>query len=275
MLGMAKMLGNTPPMKGEVWLIFQPAEENGLGAQSVLNDPKFDISQIDWVFALHNLPGVEKHQIVVKEGPFTGHVSTAIIKLHGKTAHAAEPEKGYNPSTSITKILQWAEAHTHNVPTDDSFFLITPVYLTMGEMAYGISAGYGEVHLTIRSWSTDLFQEKCGQFTSYIHEVCDANTIRAEIAWEEEFFSNINDGSAVENVIAAAHTNKLDLHIAEQPFKWGEDFGLFTQKSKGAMFGLGAGKSLPALHNPDYDYPDDITETGIYMFLEIAKQHNY
>ena len=41
------------------------------------------------------------------------------------------------------------------------------------------------------------------------------------------------------------------------------------------MFGLGAGKSLPALHNPDYDYPDDITETGIYMFLEIAKQHNY
>ena len=46
-------------------------------------------------------------------------------------------------------------------------------------------------------------------------------------------------------------------------------FGLFTQKFKGAMFGLGSGEDCPALHNPDYDFPDEIIETGIAMFKEI------
>jgi metal-dependent amidase/aminoacylase/carboxypeptidase family protein len=56
------------------------------------------------------------------------------------------------------------------------------------------------------------------------------------------------------------------------PFKWGEDFGLFTQKYKGAMFGLGAGMKTPALHNPDYDFPDEITTTGIQQFYTILKE---
>jgi metal-dependent amidase/aminoacylase/carboxypeptidase family protein len=54
-------------------------------------------------------------------------------------------------------------------------------------------------------------------------------------------------------------------------FYLGEDFGLFTQHYPGAMFGLGSGTDSPALHNPDYDFPDDIITTE-YLFFHISKQ---
>ncbi len=275
MLGVAEQLTKNPPRKGEAWLLFQPAEENGKGAQGVLADDQFNMDKVDWVFATHNLPGFERHQIVLKEGPFTGNVSTAIIKLFGKTAHAAEPEKGHNPAGTIARILSWGEEHTLNQPTSNDFFLVTPVYVTMGELAYGISAGYGEVHLTIRSWRTDLFEEKCKQLVDHVNEICAKAHITPEISWAEEFYANINHPEAVAFVSKAADTHSLHKQQVEQPFKWGEDFGLFTQKTKGAMFGIGAGTDMPALHNPDYDFPDEITETGIKLFTGILSQINY
>jgi len=56
----------------------------------------------------------------------------------------------------------------------------------------------------------------------------------------------------------------------DHPFAWGEDFGLFTQHIPGAMFGLGAGISTPALHTPDYDFPNNILPNGARMFYELA-----
>jgi metal-dependent amidase/aminoacylase/carboxypeptidase family protein len=58
----------------------------------------------------------------------------------------------------------------------------------------------------------------------------------------------------------------------EQPFRWGEDFGLFTNQFKGAMIGIGAGKDTPALHHQQYDFPDEILETGTELLKEILKQ---
>ena len=56
------------------------------------------------------------------------------------------------------------------------------------------------------------------------------------------------------------------------PFSWGEDFGLFTQEYKGAMFGLGAGENCPPLHSPQYDFPDELIESGAGMFYSIAQE---
>ena len=38
------------------------------------------------------------------------------------------------------------------------------------------------------------------------------------------------------------------------------------------MFGIGAGINTPALHNPDYDFPDEIIATGVAIFHKISKQ---
>ncbi|MFT6410927.1 MAG: metal-dependent amidase/aminoacylase/carboxypeptidase family protein [Flavobacteriales bacterium] len=253
-------------------LLFQPAEENGMGAQAVLNDDNFNKEQIDYVFALHNLPGYPMHEIVVKQNEFTANVKSIILKMTGKTAHAAEPEQGFNPSMAISELFAFANKTTFNEPADPNFFLMTPIYSTMGDLAYGISAGYGEVHFTIRSWSTDLMEKRSKEISAFMESTCRRYHLAADISWTQVFAANVNNSAAVEYVKAAARKSEFVLTERPYPFRWGEDFGLFTQKYKGAMFGLGSGTATPALHNPDYDYPDEITKTGITLFHNIIQQ---
>jgi metal-dependent amidase/aminoacylase/carboxypeptidase family protein len=220
------------------------------------------------------MPGFEKNEIVLKENIFNANVKSIIIKLKGKTAHAAEPEKGYNPALAIADILYYSDKETHNEPQQENFFLITPIHVNMGELAYGISAGDGELHLTIRSWDLTLLDKKCAELEDFIKRTCARYKLRVEISWTQVFIANKNDSTAIDFVRNAAIENKLNIHEKTDPFKWGEDFGLFTQKYKGAMFGLGAGAATPALHNPDYDFPDDITAAGVQQFYQIIQEIN-
>lgn len=272
LLGLAALLSEQEISHGKVHLLFQPAEENGMGAEAVLNDEEFKNKSIDYVFALHNLPGYKPSEIVVKENEFTGNVKSILLKMTGKTAHAAEPEKGFNPSMAISEILAFADRITYNEPTESDFFLMTPVYATLGDLAYGISAGYGELHFTIRSWRTNLMAQRSDEIVAFMNETCKKHHLKGDVSWTQVFHSNINHPEAIDHIRKAAVHNSFQLTEREYPFKWGEDFGLFTQKYKGAMFGLGAGISTPALHNPDYDYPDEITKAGIRMFYTIINQ---
>ncbi len=272
LLGLAQVLSEQPITKGKVILLFQPAEENGMGAQAVLNDVAFPQKNIDFVFALHNLPGYKTHEIVVKENEFTGNVKSIILKMTGKTAHAAEPEQGNNPSMAIAELLAYADKINYNKPEKADFFLMTPIYATLGDLAYGISAGYGEVHFTIRSWDTNLMHQRSEKIVAFMEETCAKYKLTPAISWTQIFHANINHPEAVDYIRQAAKHNNFSLIEREYPFRWGEDFGLFTQQFKGAMFGVGAGMSTPALHNPDYDYPDEITATGIRMFHQVIQK---
>lgn len=272
LLGVAMRLSEKPIPKGKVILLFQPAEETGKGAQAVLNDPFFKELSIDYAFALHNLPGFAKHEIVVKENEFTANVRSIIIQLTGKTAHAAEPEKGINPAQAIKDIITFAEQHTYTNSNSTDFFLMTPVYISMGEKAYGVSAGYGEIHFTLRSQSTLLMEAQCIALQNYLQEIEKEYQLKVTASWLEEFYASINNKEAVNIVKKAARNHMFSVQLKQIPFKWGEDFGLFTQQYKGAMFGLGAGITVPALHNPDYDFPDDITMTGVSMFYSIVNE---
>ena len=274
MLGVAELLSKYPLKKGKVVLLFQPAEEIGIGAESVLNDPHFQKLQFDFVFALHNIPGIEKNKIIIKENIFNANVKSMIIKLQGKTAHAAEPEKGQNPAMAIADILHYIEKETNNNPQQEDFFLITPVHINLGEIAYGISAGAGELHLTLRSWDLGLFEKKCSNLEKFIKRTCEKYTLGFQISWTQVFYANKNNPAAIDFIRLAAKTNKFEIHEMSHSFKWGEDFGLFTQKFKGAMFGLGAGENTPALHNPDYDFPDEIISTGVQQFFQIIQEIN-
>jgi amidohydrolase len=265
MVGVALHLLNNPLQKGTVLLLFQPAEENGEGAKAVLKDSKFNLEP-DIVYAFHNLPGYPLHQVVVREGSFTTAVKSIIIKLKGKTSHAAEPELGINPAKCIAEIISFFEkAIEPNIEADD-FALATPVFINMGEKSYGVSAGYGEVHYTIRTWNNQVMGDFTHKIIEAVNRIASNSGVETEISWTEEFFANQNDPKVVSNIRTVANEQSFQLEERATPFKWGEDFGLFTEKYKGAMFGIGSGESSPALHNPDYDFPDEIIPTGIKMF---------
>lgn len=95
--------------------------------------------------------------------------------------------------------------------------------------------------------------------------------LKPEISWTQKFSANENDAKTVDFARQAAKNLDYNLIERKTPFEFGEDFGLFTEHYSGAMFGLGSGANQPSLHNPDYDWPDEITETGAAMFYEIAK----
>ncbi|MEP0985255.1 amidohydrolase [Ekhidna sp.] len=271
MCGVAKHFNENPIEKGKIILMFQPAEENGEGAKAILVDEQFEF-QPDLVFALHNLPGYPLNKVVYKEGNFTPAVKSIIVKLDGKTAHAAEPELGINPAATISELIaMFDEVNQPDLERDD-FALTTPIYIHMGELSYGVSAGHGEIHYTLRTWSSEVMNELTERILNRIDDIAAKHQISTSISWTEEFDSNKNDPKAVDYVSQAISANSLDSEMREWPFKWGEDFGLFTQKFPGAMFGIGSGENCPALHNPDYDFPDEIIETGIKMFTSIAQK---
>jgi len=271
MLGVAKVLSDNPPDFGMIYILFQPSEENGKGAAMVLDDPNWKDLSIDYTFSVHNLPRFEMHQVVTKSGPFTASAESLIISMKGKTSHAAEPEKGRNPAYLMAKVLSKAEELILTDTSSDDFFLITPVFGKFGAKAYGTAAGKGEIHLTLRAWTSKVMEEKRSQLVAYIDEVAQEKKFKVKYKSLESFATTRNAEDAIEIIKEAAEKSGLDFKEISQPFKWGEDYGLFTQNFTGAMLGLGAGINSPALHNPDYDFPDEILETGVNLFYEIAK----
>ncbi|TNE70253.1 amidohydrolase [bacterium] len=272
-IGLALELEKNPIEGIQVDIMIQPAEENGEGARSILDDANFDIKQYESVLAYHNLPGYPLHEIVTKYEAFTPAVTTLIIKLKGKTSHAAEPEFGFNPALAMSEITIETQKRVKNDVHD--LLLITPVYSVMGSKSYGVSAGYGELHFTVRCLTNSELDTACLSLEKLATEIAQTNQIETEFMFAETFRSIQNDEKVVRAMELSAQENGFSLTRRDAPFKWGEDFGLFTEQIPGAMFGIGSGEHHPALHNPDYDFPDEILDTAVkqlYSTLEILAE---
>lgn len=254
---------------GKVVLLFQPAEENGEGAHKIVTDEKFENLNIDYVFALHNIPKEPMHSIITIQKGFSAEVQSFIIKVKGKESHAAEPENGINPALAISKII--AEiANLEVVKTEDeNFTIMTPVHVSMGQKSYGISPADGELHYTLRAWDNPKMEAVKSKIATAVATISSQYQLEHTIEWIEYFPASINDKKCNDYVVKAASENNFNLIQKPHPFKFGEDFGWYAKEYKTAMFGLGAGLNTPALHNADYDFPDELIETGITMFQDI------
>ncbi len=270
--GLASLLKDNKPSKGRVILLFQPAEETGEGAQQIMSDSKFSNYQPDFIFALHNLPGFKANQILVKNEVFSAASKGLIVNLEGKTSHAAEPENGLSPAKALTEIVnQWSGINNTNMPLK-SFGITTVVHAQLGERAFGVSPGKAHVMATLRTYDDNDLQVMTDRALEIAHQEAKNSKLKINHNETEVFSATINDASCVEYIKEAAKEHQLEYTIIDQPFRWSEDFGLFTQKYKGAMFGLGIGDDKPDLHNPDYDFPDAVIPTGIKMFYSIINQ---
>lgn len=270
LVGLAEWLNNYPPKSGKVIMLFQPSEENGKGANNVLNDLKFSDIKPDFVFAFHNLPGFALNQIVIKDEVMTAAVSSVIFKFRGKTSHAAEPEKGRNPTYAIADLVQFVNKLNNSFPEKSDFFISTPIYTNIGEIAYGTSAGYGEIHYTFRAWNSKVLEMKVKEIVSEAQSLANSNRLKISTEVLDIFYNTVNNPEANDIIKQAAKLSKVKFTVVNSPFKWGEDFGLFTQNFKGALFCIGIGENSPALHSPDYDFPDEIISNGIGIFQNIS-----
>ena len=270
--GVAMKLAADRPRNGRVHLLYQPAEENGAGARSVLDDPRMSERHFDLVLALHNLPGYPLGSVVVREGAFTASVNSMVIVLEGKTSHAAEPEHGLNPAAAVAELLQGALALDNNVPEDPAMRVVTPVHVDLGSIDYGISAGRAEVHLTLRCWHDQELEQLEQETEDLARKLARDHGLDVRVRRTHTFKANKNDPTAARLVRETAQATGHQLVERDHPFKWGEDFGLFTARYTGCMFGLGSGERQPALHNPDYDFPDALIPHGVELLHTAARR---
>ncbi len=273
--GLAEILHHSRPLKGEITLLFQPSEETGEGAAMVLDDKKFAESiKPDYVFALHNLPGYPAKSIIINDSIFSSASVGLTVCLLGKSSHAAEPAKGNSPVKALSMIIDAIYGIQNKSQLFNDFVLGTVIHINLGEKRFGTSPEYGEISMTLRAFRDDDMEVLKNEIVKAVIEICEKQKIKCEHEWKEEFLSLQNAPYPVEIIRKAA--DKLDLVTEEMtvPFKWSEDFSQFTKRYPGAMFGIGAGTTHAALHNPDYDFPDEILGTGIDMFLNIYKLIN-
>lgn len=269
--GLGEMLASQRPQHGEVVLLFQPAEETGEGARWILDDPKFQQIKPDFAFTLHNLPGFPLHQIVVRKGTFAAGSTGLTISLTGKTSHAAHPDAGINPALAIAKLIEILPKLPEKLK---NFALVTVIHAELGSLAFGTSAGKGSLSLTIRSFDQKDLESLIEMIKSEANTIASAEKLGIEFSLVESFAVSKNDPKAAE--IAESVIKELNLEILEksEPFRWSEDFGLFSQSCPSYLFGLGSGENCPQLHEPTYDFPDELIDTGVTIFEGIVRKVN-
>lgn len=268
--GLAMLLHHLPLSRGKVILLFQPAEETGQGAWGVAEDRRFKELNPDYVFALHNLPGFAEHQVVLRDHTFAAASTGMIVEFLGKSSHAAEPENGLNPGQAMAELILSLNNIMLQQFTD--LTLLTVVHARLGEVAFGTNPGFATVMATLRAFQQTDFELLKGHAAQAAKDIADKYKLACDIRFVEEFPATVNHEQAVGLVRKVVRQMELEVHEAVQPFKWSEDFGHFTARYNGALFGLGAGKEQAQLHHAHYDFPDAIIPTGARLFYNIAAE---
>ncbi|MCA1359972.1 amidohydrolase [Bradyrhizobium sp. IC3069] len=267
----AQDLSQQRPSRGRVALLFQPAEEDGSGAAAVLADAKFEQVRPDFVFALHNLPGLGLGQVSLAEGLVNCASQGMQIRLSGRTTHASNPALGISPKDALARLLLEIPALGRGTELDDDFSMLTVTHARLGEPAFGIAPGFGELWATLRT-CTDVMMERLRlEAEDLVRSVTAGEGLSTEIAYRDVFNYCANDVDAVAQLRSALDAEGVRHSAEGLPLRGSEDFGRFGSRSKSAMFFLGAGKEHPGLHEPNYDFPDQLIEVGARIFIRTIR----
>jgi amidohydrolase len=279
LVAVANQLLTQPVERGCVYLLFQPAEETGTGALAVLHDPKFRALQApDYVYAFHNIPKFPLGQVLLRKGLFAQASVGFIVEYKGKTSHASYPEFGVNPSAAVTELVNAVNSFDTTLAAQVSApILATTSYAELGNAAngpnFGTTPGNGIVMGVLRAQGNDDLDIVRRELETIVARLAEENGLAQSLSWHEAFAATASNDACVATIESAALAAALDVHYLEDPFRWSEDFGRFTDEFTGAFFGLGSGLDQPQLHENGYDYPDELIATGARIYRAIIGQH--
>jgi amidohydrolase len=268
---LARQFGRQGPARGRVVLMFQPAEETGNGAAGVVADPRYDAIRPDFSFSLHNLPGSPLGHVHLRPGVVNCASRGMRILLEGKTAPSSMPETGISPMWAIATLMPALSQLGGGSFEDDDFAMATVTHACMGEAVFGIAPGHAVVRVTLRTRLDDRMADLCANAEALAREAASRNGLTMTFDYHEIFVASINAEEAVEHLRVALDAEGISHDEERLPMRASEDFGIFGHSSKSAMLFLGSGIDLPQLHNPDYDFPDDLIEIGSRIFMRTAR----
>ena len=272
-------LGADPIARGRVFLLFQPAEETGTGASAVIGDARFQaLGAPDYVYAFHNVPKFPLGDVLVRKGLFAQASVGFIVRFTGKTSHSSYPEHGINPSHAVTELVT-AVNQFHSTFTGKAVapVLGTISYAQVGQIEkgpnFGTTPGEATVMGVVRAQTNEDLARLREELGRLADRLAADSGLQNRLSWHEAFAATGSDDECAEVVAQAARQVGLSVQELEEPFRWSEDFGYFTDTFTGAFFGLGSGVDQPQLHDDSYDYPDELIGTGATLYRAIIDQH--
>jgi len=269
--GLARLLARARPARGRAVLLFQPAEETGAGAAAVIADPRFETVAPDYAFALHNLPGLPLGHVSLISGPVACASRGMEITLSGIPAHASQPETGTSPMAALARLMPALSALSHGTTKAQDFTLATVTHARMGAPTFGIAPGEAVLHATLRTLTDDGMAALVARAEALVLQAAGDHGLGHRIEWHDIFTHSGNHPEATRLIADALDAIGLPHDGRGLPMRPSEDFGRFGHAACAAMLFLGAGVDHPALHNPDYDFPDDLIAMGVRIFHRIAR----
>ena len=280
LLAAAKHLAANRDFAGTVYVIFQPAEEGGGGAREMIKDGLFERFPMDAVFALHNWPGLPVGLFAVSPGPVMASSNEFRITVRGKGAHAAMPHMGIDPVPVAAAMVQSFQTIVtrNNKPVDAAVISVTMI--NAGE-ATNVIPNTCEMRGTVRTFSVpvlDLIEQRMREVAQHTAAAYGAT---CDFEFVRNYPPTINDATqaAVAKRVFTAAFGAANVGDQE-PTMGAEDFAYMLMEKPGAYIFLGNGTGDHrdighgggpcTLHNPSYDFNDDLIGIGATGWVRLV-----
>jgi amidohydrolase len=283
LLAAAKYLAETRPFDGTVHLIFQPGEEGGAGAQRMIDDGLFDRFPCDAVFGMHNWPNLKVGEFGLAAGPMLASSNEFEITIRGRGAHAAMPHLGVDPVLVAVQIVNGLQAIITRVkkPIDSAVLSVTMIQA--GE-ATNVIPETARVAGTVRTFSDSVTTAIEEQMKRIATMTAAAHGAEAEVEFRWNYPPTVNHANEAEFAARVMDDIVGPANVVRgiEPTMGSEDFAFMLKACPGAYVFIGngdgghrsAGHGLGpcTLHNPSYDFNDELIPLGATYWVRLVEK---
>lgn len=284
LLGAARYLSQDTDFDGTVYLIFQPAEEGGGGARKMIEEGLFTQCPMDAVFGMHNWPGIPVGHFGVKTGGMMASSNEFEVTVHGKGAHAAQPQKGIDPVMIAVQIAQsWQTIVSRNVnPLEPAVLSLTQIH---SGSATNVIPDDAKLIGTVRTFSTDVLDLIESRMEKIARSTAAAFDADVEFRFKRNYPPLINHAKETQFAIQVMQdlVGIDQVNSQVEATMGAEDFAYMLQHKPGCYVFLGngdgdhrsAGHGLGPcnLHNPSYDFNDDLLPIGASYWVSLVRAY--
>ncbi|HUK04247.1 MAG TPA: M20 aminoacylase family protein [Burkholderiales bacterium] len=277
LLGTARYLQETRHFDGTAVLIFQPAEEGGGGGKVMVEEGLFERFPVDAVYAVHNWPGLPPGQMAVRPGPVMAATDEIVVTVRGKGGHAAMPHLTVDPVVVTAQVISALQSiASRNVSPLDSIVVTIASMETSQTNVFNVIPDFVKLIGTVRSFRPETRDLAEARIAQIVEGVSLAMGARADIEYKRGYPSTIN--SEKEAIFAAKVGERLfgrqNVFTDAEPTMGGEDFSFMLQARPGAyvFLGQGGGPNNCFLHNPGYDFNDEVIPLGAGYLAALVEE---
>ena len=272
LLGAARYLAETRKFSGRVALIFQPAEEEGGGAEVMVQEGIMDRFGIGEVYGIHNVPGVEAGHFLATPGPVMAAVDTFEIHIQGHGGHGAYPQDTVDPvvaAVAMVNAIQTIVSRNHDT-RQEVVVSVTQIHAgTVNNVIPDVSYLNG----TIRTFDKGVQEMVHRRLREIVAGTAAAYGVEARTEIEIGYPATVNHPTKAGFAATVAREISGEEAVdAAAPMEMGaEDFSYMLEARPGAYLFLGAGEGA-GLHHPKYDFNDDVAPVGASFFVRLVEQ---